>query len=1030
MALRAGTATQAQAAAASRDERSSRSAGFGSGALAIRTFGLTVAGLTVIGLLGGCEQLLDKGDATVGPRARRLKTGTELSVVRSQLDVPGRRVVTGTGRVTVGMHFDPVLLDAKDVMSYTLWRRASRNVPWVAIGEFAADKLPVPLQFPEGVVGLSASARLSSGERVLDPVMSDEPPVWLVVDASPPEIEMLRPVNGAPIVRGNSVELAWAVNEVEPGSAPVALAWSGDGGNHWDPIGELGAASGHQSFRWRVPADAPDDVLLRVVVTDLAGHQGTETAALKVRSPDPSTNLLAGRLSSSTPRGSGGARSADSRVVPSSGRVGGAFRSGPSRGTARSGTSGRGSPLRGTGGVREITGNAEKRGRPIATLSRGNGVGEVPLPGTRHNVDAARSVNRTPAPSSSRVQLYPLRSSVIAGGKTVDVRWRGGAATTTAVQLEWSRDAGVTWASAARGVLGNGGCQWLVPCEDVRSARLRLRGESGDTLAQLATTFSIACTAPRVGLIGLPPIVGATATVDLRPEADGSGALLQGAEVFMAPTGSGAWQRLVSTRTQPTVDGRTVRLTMDLRHVSEATYDVYLRTRDALGNVAPAPSEGTEPMATMRVDKTPPTVRIQADASPWVEGAEAGVTIDATWTDVAGAIVLRGRSAADGSWRDLARWSPNGSGSAARARRFAWTVPAGLADGSGADLIAQIVVSDAAGNEVVSKLPAVRIEPAVALVGFSGSPLAARSARRIEWKLHTRTMAGLELHRVQVDHQASATSPWVSVCEDLSPRAECLWDVPDTTSSAPSHRVRVRLTRNGEVVSESLSDPFGIVARAPDGPQLRVSDESMEYLRLARTLADKHVAALSALAPGAPVPPAVEDLAGKARVNFLKALELDGRNFEAANEYAGFLMERPKPNLKEAERLLRGALAVNAHHAASNNDLGALYIMREDYPQAAKYLREACRLRPTAKAHFNLGLALFQQDQMSSARKNFQRALEVDTGRNLDPGTVYYFQIYSFLLENNKKAASELFEARKGTLGAQHRNELLKKISG
>ena len=108
-----------------------------------------------------------------------------------------------------------------------------------------------------------------------------------------------------------------------------------------------------------------------------------------------------------------------------------------------------------------------------------------------------------------------------------------------------------------------------------------------------------------------------------------------------------------------------------------------------------------------------------------------------------------------------------------------------------------------------------------------------------------------------------------------------------------------------------------------------------------------------------------------------RAVELVPAN--AVGHYKQAVAHQALWRLAEAEAGYRKALALDASLGKAFNNLGCLYLMRDDHPAATEAFRQAIAADPTlAQPHSNLGLQLLASPMAEQALDCFRRAIAID----------------------------------------------------
>jgi tetratricopeptide (TPR) repeat protein len=115
----------------------------------------------------------------------------------------------------------------------------------------------------------------------------------------------------------------------------------------------------------------------------------------------------------------------------------------------------------------------------------------------------------------------------------------------------------------------------------------------------------------------------------------------------------------------------------------------------------------------------------------------------------------------------------------------------------------------------------------------------------------------------------------------------------------------------------------------------------------------------------------------EAEAEFQKALKANSRSSEVATELAE--LKRSQSKFDEAITYYTQAEQIGPLTYDIAYGIGACYTYKQDYPQATEWLRKAVDLAPdAAAAHFALGNALFQDDQLDAAIPELNTALRFE----------------------------------------------------
>jgi hypothetical protein len=141
---------------------------------------------------------------------------------------------------------------------------------------------------PEGSYGFRIVPVSGAGLSEREPVSGDAPDLRVIVDVTPPQVEVYPPV-GDP-QQPHTLLLQWKAVDKHWGAHPILLQWSDKPNGPWQPVVtstsevQQAAASASASsaagqwiantgtYAWRVPAGLPPRVYLKVTARDAAGN--------------------------------------------------------------------------------------------------------------------------------------------------------------------------------------------------------------------------------------------------------------------------------------------------------------------------------------------------------------------------------------------------------------------------------------------------------------------------------------------------------------------------------------------------------------------------------------------------------------------------------------------------------------------------------------------------------------------------------------------------------------------------------------
>ena len=137
---------------------------------------------------------------------------------------------------------------------------------------------------PEGTYGFRVVPVSGAGLSEREPGAGDAPDLRVVVDVTPPQLELFPPV-GDP-ASADTLVIQWKASDKNFGEEPILIEWSDKPTGPWQSVAlggdgvQLAVATASQprrlanvgSYSWRVPAGLPPRVYLKVSARDAAGN--------------------------------------------------------------------------------------------------------------------------------------------------------------------------------------------------------------------------------------------------------------------------------------------------------------------------------------------------------------------------------------------------------------------------------------------------------------------------------------------------------------------------------------------------------------------------------------------------------------------------------------------------------------------------------------------------------------------------------------------------------------------------------------
>lgn len=150
----------------------------------------------------------------------------------------------------------------------------------------------------DGVYGFAMSVTSRAGLGKNAPKANEVPQLRVEVDTEAPKVQLLEPMPHPS--QSGALLLKWTASDKNLGDKPITLEWTEKPDGPWNTIAEIANTGQHA---WRVPANLPPEVFLRIRVRDMAGNEAIavtpkavlvdmsvpEIQLLRVTVPNPAT---------------------------------------------------------------------------------------------------------------------------------------------------------------------------------------------------------------------------------------------------------------------------------------------------------------------------------------------------------------------------------------------------------------------------------------------------------------------------------------------------------------------------------------------------------------------------------------------------------------------------------------------------------------------------------------------------------------------------------------------------------------------
>ena len=192
----------------------------------------------------------------------------EWGLNRSRLPSAGRFRAVKSHRFEINYRIDDV--GPSGVSSVELFVTQNNGQKWWKYGDDADKQSPFIVEVPEdGVYGFAIRVRSGAGLADDPPQPGEEPAIVIVVDRTPPVVQLM-PVQQGAGGSMNKITIAWRLSDDNPSDKPVSLAYSANPNGPWEPI--CGWQQDTGSYVWNVNNGVPSRLYIRLVARDAAGN--------------------------------------------------------------------------------------------------------------------------------------------------------------------------------------------------------------------------------------------------------------------------------------------------------------------------------------------------------------------------------------------------------------------------------------------------------------------------------------------------------------------------------------------------------------------------------------------------------------------------------------------------------------------------------------------------------------------------------------------------------------------------------------
>jgi hypothetical protein len=199
--------------------------------------------------------------------------------------------------------YDVESVGPSGVKSVVLWGTKDGGRTWREWGQDEDLQSPIDVQVAgDGVYGFRVVAENRDGLKGEAPRPGSPADIWVKIDATPPEAR----ITAAPYGVGENeglLDIQWEVADANLGDRPITLLFATDPQGRWTTIATGLPNTGH--YNWRVDANVPRQVYVRLEVRDKAGNLGVHqlTEPINVAGLRPKARIRGVLPIQQTPRG-------------------------------------------------------------------------------------------------------------------------------------------------------------------------------------------------------------------------------------------------------------------------------------------------------------------------------------------------------------------------------------------------------------------------------------------------------------------------------------------------------------------------------------------------------------------------------------------------------------------------------------------------------------------------------------------------------------------------------------------------------
>ncbi|OGL44230.1 MAG: hypothetical protein A2W05_05265 [Candidatus Schekmanbacteria bacterium RBG_16_38_10] len=571
--------------------------------------------------------------------------------------------------------------DLDGMLGIELWHTTDGGENWANHG--LVEGKPDVLKFlapTDGKYGFLKVIVDKDGKRSITPKYGIKPEIFVVVDTTPPVVELLTPNGGEIFTAGATTVITWIGEDANLLPNTVRIEVSSNNGKNWILISRDESNDG--KYYWDIPRTSSQEYRIKVTVSDIAGNVSSdESDANFIVDGLPPEARIVGPATSNK-------QEVEIRYIAND--VGGA-----GLGNIKLYyTINNGTTWEYYGEDNDLTSPIKFKAldgiyglKVVAVDKKGNAT-ETPVAGTPPPFTV--TIDSTPP----QIQLITLNDkATYAGNFSYDIIWTAKDnihIPTNSISLYYSDDKGTSWKEIVKDIENNGVYKWTTPNSNGDKYRLKIKAYDlmKNTSEVISDPFTIDTRIPEAVAIG--PKKSSVNTVSLEYSIKNSGTSpIKEITIWITYDDGKTWARIGETNnvSSPYIFTK-----------NDGTYGLYVTCVSELGlkteSSQKPPTEGTSPQLTLTIDSSPPQLTmLNFDKGGYFKGGERK---DILWDvkeqnpDLEGLTILY---SPDGG----TRWEEVMSKLDIRSGKYGWTIP----NKSSKTSFLRFIAIDTLGNKTI-----------------------------------------------------------------------------------------------------------------------------------------------------------------------------------------------------------------------------------------------------------------------------------------------------------------------------------------